>query len=144
MLGSKPQSLSWCSPKQSLFSSRIVSNQFAIPVKMSKQSLALVILVVMVACSQLGGVEGYDITYFKDVNHKGAQNTAHVLVKKFCVKLNTFRYTVSSFDTHDNCILIFTGRDCNGASYRIAPGTNCHHDLRECGMNDKVASFYVC
>jgi len=50
----------------------------------------------------------------------------------------------SSVDTDGACIFVFLQDNCQGSTVKIAPGTGCHSNFKDCGINDSVASYKLC
>lgn len=101
----------------------------------------LVIVFVAVCCH---ATDAAVVTYYKDSNFRGSQNTIDMR-RGQCYGLSRgWNDKISSFNTHGACIVAFIDGGCSGASYRIAPGTNCHRNLGECGLNDRVSSLKLC
>lgn len=94
----------------------------------------IALIVSLIDCAQ--------VTYYSDANFGGAQHSVDLRGK--CHTLNKFDNRISSIDSHGNCVVIFSGRGCRGKSFRVAPGTVCHRNLNECGLNDKVTSMRLC
>lgn len=83
------------------------------------------------------------VTYFQNAGFGGDQNTLD-MTRGTCYNLSFFNDRMSSINTHGNCVTIYIESNCHGASFNIKPGTDCHSNLGQCGMNDKVSSLQLC
>lgn len=83
------------------------------------------------------------VTYFQHSGFRGEQGSIDVH-PGVCYNFGHFNDRISSINTRGSCVIVFIDGGCNGASYRIAPGTDCHSNLGHCGMNDKVSSLRGC
>lgn len=90
---------------------------------------------------QLG--DGALVTYFQHADFRGEQSTLDV-VPGYCYNFGHWNDRISSINTRGSCVRVFLDSNCHGASYRIAPGTDCHSNLGQCGMNDKASSIQAC
>ena len=57
-----------------------------------------------------------------------------------CINVN-HPYAISSLDTHNTCVRVYTEPHCDGTSYLVLPGK---HSLIDGHMNDKIASLSPC
>lgn len=102
----------------------------------------LSLLVAFLFAVVFGATEGKVITYYIDANFKKFGGT--VDLTKQCYNMPRDNDKMSSINTGGACVEIFVNNNCNGYSYRVSPGTTCHSNLKQCGMNDKVSSLRLC
>ncbi|KAE9551109.1 hypothetical protein FO519_005687 [Halicephalobus sp. NKZ332] len=85
---------------------------------------------------------GFKVTLYQQFNQ--IDNAFGVLVSGCTNLIPAWDDRASSINTHDNCIRVYTGRDCSERSRLISPGTYCHSHLTECNMNKKISSMKPC
>lgn len=107
----------------------------------SKLSFAICIFILSIYCRDGHGASV--VTYFQNAGFKGDQFTLE-MDKGTCYKLSFFNDRISSINTHGNCVDVFIDAGCKGATFRIGPGTTCHNNLGDCGLNDSVSSLRLC
>jgi len=107
---------------------------------MSKVLFGICVLILTIFCHDS---DAATVTYYQNAGFKGDQNTIDIS-PGVCVNLQLFKNRVSSINTRGNCINVYIQAGCSGATARIAPGTGCHSNLGDCGMNDSVRSLRLC
>ena len=110
---------------------------------MSKKAAFILAIVALVAFSQQTA-QAAVISYYMDANFEGWEQNTLDVQPDICVNLQYLNDKLSSINTHGACINVFVDADCVGASYRIEPGSDCHNNLGQCGLNDMVNSFRLC
>lgn len=106
------------------------------------KSLTTIFVVVMCICIKEGSTSSV-VTYFQNAGFSGDQYTLD-MDPGTCYNLSFFNDRISSINTHGNCVTIYIESDCHGASFNVKPGSDCHSNLGQCGMNDKVSSLKLC
>lgn len=87
-------------------------------------------------------VDSAFITFYEHAHFKGRSDSPNL--SKKCHNLDSFNNRISSINTNGKCVKVFVSPNCRGRSRSIAPGTNCHNNLKECGMNDLISSMRIC
>jgi hypothetical protein len=84
------------------------------------------------------------ITYYDGANYQGASNSWNLPGNGACENFELFNDRVSSVDTHGGCAILFVDPNCQGRGVTFAPGTGCHSNLGDCGMDNQASSMKAC
>lgn len=84
------------------------------------------------------------VSFWSDINHNG--DVYHINMNpNQCYRLGLSNDRLSSFKTNDQCVDLYTRADCSGGMFRSeAQSTECHRNLGDCDMNDRVSSVRLC
>lgn len=108
----------------------------------SKKLLVTIAAVILCICIKKGESASV-VTYFQNAGFSGDQFTLE-MDRGTCYNLGFFNDRISSMNTHGNCVTVYIESNCHGASFNIKPGSECHRNFGDCGMNDKVSSLQLC
>lgn len=102
------------------------------------RSFSIILVFAIIFCA----VDSAFITFYEHAQFKGRSDSPNL--SKRCHNLDYFNNRISSINTNGKCVKVFDSPNCRGKSRSIAPGTNCHKNLKDCGMNDLVSSMRIC
>lgn len=84
------------------------------------------------------------VTFWSDTDFQGIQYTISMLPGQ-CYRLGVANDRLSSLSTNGQCVDLYTRSDCYGGMFRSeAQSTDCHRNLGDCDMNDRVSSVRLC
>lgn len=100
----------------------------------------LMLLLSLFSASAIGG----RVTFYSDTNFAGTTYNLDMRAGQ-CYRLGVANDRLSSVKTNGQCVDLYTRDDCFGGMFRSeALSTECHRNLGDCDMNDRVSSVRLC
>lgn len=88
-------------------------------------------------------VSGAIVTWYDNANHRG-DNRRFEINAHTCYNFGLWNDRISSIDTHNYCVIIWSNHGCQGHRMEVAPGRGCHSNFRDCEFNDIASSIELC
>lgn len=102
------------------------------------------IIFVVLLLITIAPIHGGRVTFWSDTNFQGMEYHINMRPGQ-CYRLGVSDDRLSSFSTYGQCVDLYTRSDCFGGMFRSeAQSTDCHRNLGDCDINDRISSVRLC